>query len=75
MIYGNVLARRSRLLGGAAMIGLVALAGLSPAIAQQAVAPAPQAQDADTADQEVVVTGSRLASDGFTAPSNASANT
>ena len=68
MTYRNAVARRSRLLGGAALVGLIALSGLSPAAAQQAApAPAPQAQDAN-ADQEVVVTGSRLASDGFTAP-------
>jgi outer membrane receptor protein involved in Fe transport len=69
MTYRNAMARRSRLLGGAALIGLIAFSGFSPAAAQQAAAPAAPAQDANPpADQEVVVTGSRLASDGFTAP-------
>jgi len=70
MTNRNAVARRSRLLGGTALFGLIAFSGLSPATAQQAApAPAPQVQAADSAaDQEVVVTGSRLASDGFTAP-------
>ena len=66
MTYRNTMARRSRLLGGAA---LIALSGLSPVAAQQTAAPSPAAQDTSApTDQEVVVTGSRLAGEGFTAP-------
>ncbi|HMI18948.1 MAG TPA: TonB-dependent receptor [Sphingomonas sp.] len=64
MTHRTAVARRMRLLGGAA---LIALSGVSAAAAQTAAPTTPAAADA-ASDQDIVVTGSRLAAEGFSAP-------
>src|SRR6187402_3914011 len=71
MQNGITMARRVRLLGGAALIGLIASTATTPATAQTAPAtpsPAPTVAAADSSAEEIVVTGSRLSAAGFSAP-------